>query len=57
MVKHPNIIQIYNVVETNNHVNLVLEVVQSKPLTSLTAYHLKQALFQIASALNYLHAR
>lgn len=27
MIKHPNILTIHNVVETNNHVNLVLELI------------------------------
>ncbi|CAD8160004.1 unnamed protein product [Paramecium pentaurelia] len=57
MIKHPNIINIYNVIETNNHINLLLEYIDGKQLNTLKGYNLKQALYQIASALNYLHAR
>lgn len=35
MIKHPNIIEIYDVIETNNHVNLLLELIEGKLLTQL----------------------
>ncbi|CAK81688.1 unnamed protein product (macronuclear) [Paramecium tetraurelia] len=57
MIKHSNIIQIYNVIETNNHINLLIEYIDGKQLNSLKGYNLKQVLYQMASALNYLHAR
>jgi MAP/microtubule affinity-regulating kinase len=62
-ISHQNIIRIYDALETNNHVNLLLELVQGNSLAKVfkvkpfKANEVKSIVFQIATALNYLHQR
>jgi tRNA A-37 threonylcarbamoyl transferase component Bud32 len=66
LVDHPNIVKIYDVVETNNHVNIIMEYLPGISLgTSLKQQSsqrfpepaAKTIIRELAAALKYLHAR
>jgi MAP/microtubule affinity-regulating kinase len=60
-VKHPNVVNIFDSVETNNHVNLVLELILGKALSSmykaspLDMGQVRGIIYKVVLALTYLH--
>lgn len=66
MLDHPNVVKIYDVVETNNHLNIVMEYLdgialnnylQSQPSHRASEKNAKSIVRALAAALQYLHAR
>lgn len=65
MLNHPNIVKIYDVVETNNHLNIVMEYLDGTSLGSfLKAQHgtripekiCKKIFKELTKALRYMHS-
>jgi serine/threonine protein kinase len=66
MVTHPNIVQLFDVVETNNHVNIVMEYLpgislgtslKQQPSQRFLEQPCRQIIRELAGALKYLHQR
>jgi serine/threonine protein kinase len=66
MLDHPNVVKIYDVVETNNHLNIVMEYLegialnnylQSQPSHRANEKNAKSIVKALAAALEYLHTR
>lgn len=64
MLSHPNIVEIWDVVETNNHVNLIMEFLTGISLNSylklqpghkINEKYSKKIIRELADALRYLH--
>lgn len=61
LCNHKNIIKIYDALETNNHVNLLLELVSGTSLSKIFRAkpfpmpEAKNIIYQMATTLNYLH--
>jgi MAP/microtubule affinity-regulating kinase len=65
-VSHPNIVRIHDVVETNNHVNIIMEylpgialgtALKQHPGHRLPEDHCRRIVRELAGALRYLHER
>lgn len=66
MVNHPNIVKIMDVVETNNHVNIMMEYlpgislgssIKQQPNHRFPEEYCKKVLKELAEAMKYLHNR
>ena len=66
MLNHPNIVEIWDVVETNNHVNLIMEYLTGISLNSymklqpghkIPEKNSKKIIRALADALRFLHER
>lgn len=66
MLSHPNIVKILDVVETNNHLNIIMEYLEgislnnylkNQPNHRAPENHCKTIIRALAEALDYLHER
>jgi serine/threonine protein kinase len=66
MLSHPNILKIYDVVETNNHLNIIMEFLdgislnhylKGQPNHRAPENHCKNIIRSLAEALEHLHER
>ncbi len=63
---HPNIVKIYDVVESNNHLNIIMEYLpgislshclKQQPNQKFSELQCKSIIQQLAGALKYLHQK
>lgn len=66
MLDHPNVVKIFNVVQTNNHLNIIMEYLdgislntylKSQPNHRASQKNTKAIIRSLAEALEYLHER
>jgi serine/threonine protein kinase len=66
MLSHPNVVKILDVVETNNHLNIIMEYLdgislnnylKSQPNHRAPENHCKAIIRALTEALDYLHQR
>jgi serine/threonine protein kinase len=65
-INHPNIVKLYDVIETDTQVVLVMELInggsthgflKSKPNRRMEEFNAKKIIGQLLSALSYLHSK
>lgn len=65
MLNHPNIVKIHDVVETNNHLNIVMEYLpgislgaylKAQPNKKVSEKNCKTIFKQLTKALHYMHS-